>query len=178
MRAGNDRAAEIIHDRNRINRVWAEQMVLNVPDIDGPDLVPPRGLKGHLLEGVRLLLRTFQAIETPVESSYPSACPGREFDPDVLEGSMYPPFTQFGVLLQFANFVHAFQCHFSSGMLGCVAFVIKPSDALFHPPLEGSMDGLITGLHIAGNAGNMQPFRMEANDSQAAFSRVLDLRPG
>jgi len=63
-------------------------------------------------------------------------------------------------------------------MLGCVAFVIKPSDALFHPPLEGSMDGLITGLQIAGNAGNMQPFRMEANDSQAAFSRVLDLRPG
>ena len=38
-------------------------------------------------------------------------------------------------------------------MLGCVAFVIKPSDALFHPPLEGSMDGLRTGLHIAGNAG-------------------------
>jgi hypothetical protein len=67
---------------------------------------------------------------------------------------MYPPFTQFGVLLRFANFVHAFQCHFSSGMLGCVAFVIKPSDALFHPPLEGSMDGLITGLQRAGNAGN------------------------
>jgi len=67
-RAGNDRAAEIIHDRNRINRVWAEQMVLNVPDIDGPDLVPLRGLKGHLLGGVRFLLRTFQAIETPVES--------------------------------------------------------------------------------------------------------------
>ncbi len=70
-RAGNDRAAEMIHDRNRINRVWAEQMVLNVPDIDGPDLVPLRGLKGHLLGGVRFLLRTFQATVQALQEEIP-----------------------------------------------------------------------------------------------------------
>jgi hypothetical protein len=88
------------------------------------------------------------------------------------------PLAQFRVFLQFANYIHTIQRHFSLGILWGMAFVFKPSDALSNPSLECGMHGLIAGFKIASNTGEMQSISMETNDGQAAFSGIVDFRPG
>ena len=61
---------------------------------------------------------------------------------------MDAPFAQLRIFLQFANFVHGIQIHFSLGMLWSMTFVFESSDSLFNPSLEYGMHCSTSGLQV------------------------------
>ena len=71
-----------------------------------------------------LLLRAFHTVEISIELQYSAACPGRQFDTNILEGSVDAPLAKLWIFLQFAYLVYSIQRDFSLWMLGCMALVL------------------------------------------------------
>jgi hypothetical protein len=145
-RASNDGAGEIIHNRDRVDRVWTKQVILNVPHVNRPILMPSRSLKGISFGASGSFFGPFRRIVTSVESQESTARSGGEFDPNVFEGCMHPPFAQFRIFLKFSHLIDGLQRHFPLWLFGRMAFVVKPSHSFVNPAFEDGVDRLSTGF--------------------------------
>ena len=64
---GENRSTEIVHDGDRINRVWPEQMVFDVAHVHSPVFMAAGSFERHRFRFMGLLLWPFQAVQAPVE---------------------------------------------------------------------------------------------------------------
>src|SRR5215212_2911112 len=116
-----------------------------IAEVHAPDLVPPRGLEGHLLLFFGAPPGLLEAVELAVDGEDASTGARTQVNAQLLQRRRDAKLAELGVLLKLPHLVHRPKVHLAHAFAG---LVLQAVYAFGDPLLQRSVDGGAAGLQI------------------------------
>src|SRR5215216_287380 len=146
-----------------------------VAEVHAPDLVPPRGLEGHLLLFFGAQEGLLEAVELAVDGEDASTGARTQVNAQLLQRCRDAKLAELGVLLKLPHLVHRPKVHLAHAFAG---LVLQAVYAFGDPLLQRSVDGGAAGLQIAGDAFDVPALGVQRHDGQTALFGLFYLVVG
>src|SRR5215218_2746569 len=165
-----------IHFLAAFGQLTRRQVMVYVADVHAPDLVPSRGLEGHLfLLFFGSSFGLFQTVELAVCGKYSPACARAEIVSKLRQRHRDPELPEFGVLLELPHLVHSAQVHFSCST---ARLVFQTVYAFGNPLLQSPVNRGAVSLQVAGDALYVPALEVQRHDDKPTLGSALYLVVG